>query len=119
MENKAVVAKVALRSCLTNFHGSSFGKYRGRILRVTWPALGSNDLNLDQSGTSIQILQEPNAGHVTLFYKITTLTTKKNEISLEAEDIATIAMTFNTCVLKKAGKPITNLTTSVVHHSYS
>ena len=28
-------------------------------------------------------------------------------------------MTFNTCDLKKAGNPITNLTTSVVHHSYS
>ena len=42
-------------------------KYRGLILRVTRPALGSNDLNLDQSGTSIQILQEPNAGHVTRF----------------------------------------------------
>ena len=26
--------------------------------------LGSDDLNLDQSGTSIQILPEPNAGHV-------------------------------------------------------
>ena len=43
-------------------------KYRGPILRVTWPALGSNDLNLDQSGTSIQILPEPNAGHVTRFF---------------------------------------------------
>ena len=41
-----------------------------------WPALGSYDLNLDQSGTSIQILPEPNAGHVTrFFYEITTLTT--------------------------------------------
>ena len=49
-------------------------KYRGTILRVTWPALGSDDLNLDQSGTSIQILPEPNAGHMTrFFYKITTL----------------------------------------------
>ena len=49
-------------------------KYRGPILRVTWSALGSNDLNLDQSGTSIQILLEPNAGHVTHFFKkITTL----------------------------------------------
>ena len=50
-------------------------KYRGPILRVTWPALGSADLSLDQSGTSIQILREPNAGHVIYFYyKITTLT---------------------------------------------
>ena len=31
-----------------------------RILRVTSPALGSNDLSLNQSGTSIQILPEPN-----------------------------------------------------------
>ena len=31
------------------------------ILRVTSPALGSDDLSLDQSGMSIQILQEPNA----------------------------------------------------------
>ena len=30
-------------------------------------------LNLDQSGTSIQILPKPNTGHVTRFYKITTL----------------------------------------------
>ena len=30
-------------------------------------------MNLDQSATSIQILPEPNAGHVTRFYKITTL----------------------------------------------
>ena len=28
---------------------------------MTSPALGSNDLSLDQSGTSIQILLEPNA----------------------------------------------------------
>ena len=49
-------------------------KYRGLILRVMWPALGSYDLNLDQSGTSIQTLLEPKAGHVTHFYKITTLT---------------------------------------------
>ena len=40
-------------------------KYRGPILRVTSPALGSDDLNLDQSGTSIQILPEPNAFQVT------------------------------------------------------
>ena len=43
-------------------------KYRGPILRVTWPALGSDDLNFDQSGTSIQILPEPNAGHVPRFF---------------------------------------------------
>ena len=50
-------------------------KYRGPILSVTSPALGSDDLTLDQLGTSIQILPEPNAGHVTLFFlnKITTL----------------------------------------------
>ena len=36
-------------------------KYRGPILRVTSPALGSDDLSLDQSETSIQILPEPNA----------------------------------------------------------
>ena len=41
---------------------------RGLILRVTWPALGSNDLNLDQSGTSIQILPEPNVVHETRFF---------------------------------------------------
>ena len=40
-------------------------KYRGPILRVTRPALGSYDSNLDQSGMSIQILPEPNTGHVT------------------------------------------------------
>ena len=34
-------------------------KYRGPILRVTSPALGSDDLTLDQSPTSIQILPEP------------------------------------------------------------
>ena len=34
-------------------------KYRGPILPVTSTALGSNDLNLDQSGTSMQILPEP------------------------------------------------------------
>ena len=54
-------------------------KYRGPILRVTSPALGSDDLSLDQSGTSIQILHEPNTAvhcHVRVlfsFYKITTL----------------------------------------------
>ena len=42
-------------------------KYRGLILCATWPALGSDDLNLDQSAASIQILPEPNAGHVTRF----------------------------------------------------
>ena len=36
-------------------------KYRGPIIRVTSPASGSNDLSLDQSGMSIQILLEPNA----------------------------------------------------------
>ena len=36
-------------------------KYRGPILHVTSPALGSDDLSLDQSGMSIQILPEPNA----------------------------------------------------------
>ena len=45
-------------------------EYRGPILRITWPALGSADLNLDQSGTSIQILPEPNAGHMTRFFKM-------------------------------------------------
>ena len=45
-------------------------KYRGLISCVTSPALGSDDLSLDQ-GTSIQILLEPNS--VTFFYKITTL----------------------------------------------
>ena len=34
-------------------------KYRGPILRVTSQALGSDDSNLDQSATSIQILPEP------------------------------------------------------------
>ena len=43
-------------------------KYRGPILRVTSPALGSNDLSLDQSATSIQILQEPNAVMWHIFY---------------------------------------------------
>ena len=48
-------------------------KYRGPILRVMSPALGSDDLSLDQSGTSIQILPEPNAVTWHVFYKITTL----------------------------------------------
>ena len=43
-------------------------KYREPILCVMWPALGSNDLKLDQSGTSIQILPEPKAGHVTRLF---------------------------------------------------
>ena len=34
-------------------------KYRGPILRVTSPALGSDDSSLDQSAMSIQILPEP------------------------------------------------------------
>ena len=42
-------------------------------VRVTSPALGSDDLSLDQSGTSIQILPEPNAVTRHVFYKITTL----------------------------------------------
>ena len=46
-------------------------KYSGPILCVTSPALGSYDLSLDQSGTSIQILPEPNT--VNVCYKITTL----------------------------------------------
>ena len=50
-------------------------KYRGPILGVTLPALGFDDLSLDQSGMSIQILPEPNAGHVTRFSLITTLLT--------------------------------------------
>ena len=48
-------------------------KYRGPILHVTSQALGSNDSNLDQSVTSIQILPEPNAVTWHAFYKITTL----------------------------------------------
>ena len=48
-------------------------EYRGPILRVTSPALGSNDLSLDQSGTSIQILLEPNTVTWHVFDKITTL----------------------------------------------
>ena len=43
-------------------------KYRSPILRVTSPALGSDDSSLDQSETSIQILPEPNDGHVTRFF---------------------------------------------------
>ena len=57
----------ALNKLNKYFHGKTV-KYPGPILRVTCPALGSNDLNLDQSGTSIQILLEPNAGHETLFF---------------------------------------------------
>ena len=34
----------------------SLVKYRGQILRVTSPALGSNDWNLNQSATRIQVL---------------------------------------------------------------
>ena len=43
-------------------------KYRAPTLCVTSPALGSDDLSLDQSGTSIQILPEPNAVHETSFF---------------------------------------------------
>ena len=53
-----------------NGHGAL--KYTGPILRVMSPALDSDDLTLDQSATSIQILPEP--ALVTFFYKITTLT---------------------------------------------
>ena len=48
-------------------------KYRGPILHVTSPALGSDDLTLDQSATSIQILPEPALVTWHIFYKITTL----------------------------------------------
>ena len=45
---------------IANITGSLFYiKYRGPILCVTSPALGSDDLTLDQSATSIQILPEP------------------------------------------------------------
>ena len=49
-------------------------KVQSAILRVTSQALGSDDLTLDQSATSIQILPEPAlvALHF-FFYKITTL----------------------------------------------
>ena len=56
-----------------------------RYLLVRWPALGSNDLNLDQLGTSIQILPEPKAGHVTRFlYKMTLV-----ERNLDGQNIVT------------------------------
>ena len=45
-------------------------KYRRPILRVTSPALGSNDLSLDQSETSIQILPEPELVTVHFFFKL-------------------------------------------------
>ena len=48
-------------------------KYRGPILSVTSQALGSDDLGLDQSGTSVQILPEPSAVKWHAFYKNTTL----------------------------------------------
>ena len=45
------------------------------------PALGSDDLTLNQLGTSIQILLKPKTGHVThFFYKITTLQDTHNSI---------------------------------------
>ena len=50
-------------------HYATMLKYRGLILCVTSPALGSDELSLDQ-GTSIQILLEPNAVHVTRFFFI-------------------------------------------------
>ena len=54
--------------------GNCVLKCRGLILRVTSAASGSNDLSLDQSGMSIQILLEPNVviWHV-FFYKVATL----------------------------------------------
>ena len=48
-------------------------KYRGPILRVTSQALGSDDLTLDQSATSIQIIFPESAVTWHTFYKITTL----------------------------------------------
>ena len=48
-------------------------KYRGPILHVTSPALGSNYLTLDHSATSIQILPEPALVEWHFFYEITTL----------------------------------------------
>ena len=54
---------------------SIYVKYRGPILRVTSPALGSDDLTLDQSAMSIQILLEPALVTWHVFYKVTTLVT--------------------------------------------
>ena len=49
-------------------------KYRGPILRVTSPALGSDNLTLDQSAMGIQILPEPVLVTWHVFHNITTLT---------------------------------------------
>ena len=51
-----------------------FLKYRGPILRVTSQALGSDDLTLDQSATSIQIILPEPAVTWQAFYKITIVT---------------------------------------------
>ena len=56
---------IASRSELSCIELWNVLKYTGPILRVTSPALGSNYLSLDQSGTRSQILPEPNA--VTFF----------------------------------------------------
>ena len=61
-------SNLGISMLVTNSKKEVLVKYRGLILRVTWPALGSDDLNLDQSGTSIQILPEPKAGHVTRLF---------------------------------------------------
>ena len=59
---KKFTKSLVLVSISKNLRFTVFGvKYKGTILRVTSPALGSDDLSLDQSGTSIQILPEPNA----------------------------------------------------------
>ena len=56
-------------------------KYRGPILHVTSLAIGSDDLTLDQSVTSIQIILPESAGHVTQFHKIMTLSLREMELT--------------------------------------
>ena len=60
---------------ILHFFSCYIVKYRGPILRVTSPALGSDDLTLDQSVCDeYSNFAGACAGHVTrFFYKITTL----------------------------------------------
>ena len=74
---KRIKTLVLIRQTICNYSEFIFREniwWVGPILRVTSPALGSDDLNLDQSATSIQILLEPAlvTWHV-FFHKITTL----------------------------------------------
>ena len=64
-QTKIIVKSIPCPMSRAHVHGEAQAQskveYIRPILPVTSPALGSDDLSLDQSGTSIQILPEPNA----------------------------------------------------------